>query len=106
MPKRLSVDPHAMNQAATTVTSSGDEMATSHTSASSRISSASLGWAGRSTEALTARAARWDSRNKVLVARIENHANNIRVSAAEFADADESHREVLSNLASGLPISE
>lgn len=106
MPKRLSVDPHAMNQAATTVTSSGDELATSHTAANSRISSASLGWAGRSADALTARAARWNSRNKVLVARIEDHATNIRVSAAEFAQADDLHRDLLRNVASGLPNSE
>jgi WXG100 family type VII secretion target len=106
MPKRLSVDPHAMNQAATTVTGSGDDFSTSHTAARSRISSASLGWAGRSADALTTRVARWDSRIKVLVARIEDHANNIRISAAEFAHAEDRHREMLRNVAMGLPDSE
>ncbi|MGB3483509.1 MAG: WXG100 family type VII secretion target [Mycobacterium sp.] len=98
MPKRLSIDPQALHHAATTVTARGDELATSHTAASSRISSAGLGWAGRSAEALGTRAAQWDSRNKALQARIDSHAANIRASATSFAQADAKHGAMLRSL--------
>lgn len=103
MPKRLSVDPHAMNQAAATVIGHGDELATGHAAASARISSAHLGWVGRSADALANRATAWDSRAEALQARIENHANDIRASAAAFAEADDKHSGMLRHVTSKLP---
>ncbi|WP_199255660.1 WXG100 family type VII secretion target [Mycolicibacterium mengxianglii] len=103
MPKRLSVDPHALNHAATTVAARGDEWVSGHAAASSRISSARLGWTGRSADALAGRAAKWDSRAKALQHQIENHANDIRVTATSFTQADENHSTVLRNVAAGLP---
>jgi uncharacterized protein YukE len=95
MPKRLSVDPQTLNRAATTVTAGGDELATSYMAASSRISSASLGWAGRSADVLATRASEWDSRAKALQARIEHHANDIRASATAFTQAEDKHSTML-----------
>lgn len=101
MPNRLSIDPQALRQAATTVTGSGDDLATNHDAASSRISSAGLGWTGRSAGALSVRATEWAARNKALQVRIQNHANNIRTTAAEFARADDTHSTMLHNPPNG-----
>ena len=106
MPKRLSVDPDSLNCAAAAVTGCGDELAAGQAAASSRISSARLGWTGHSADALTRRAAEWDRRSKALLGRIEKHANDIRTSATTFAQAEDEHGLMLRNVSAGLPIPE
>jgi WXG100 family type VII secretion target len=106
MPKHLSVDPDSLNHAAAAVTGWGDELAAGQATASSRISSARLGWTGCSADALTTRTTEWDRRAKALQHRIEKHANDIRTSATTFAQAEDQHGLMLRNVAAGLPIPE
>ncbi|WP_059015757.1 WXG100 family type VII secretion target [Mycobacterium sp. M26] len=103
MAKKLSVDVDALTHAATKVTGQGDDVHTSHATASTRISAAEGGWAGRSAQALANRVAAWNTRTAELVTRIGDHGQGMHTSATEFTAHEERSSDELRHVASQLP---
>ena len=103
MPKKFSVDTEALGQSATKVTGHGDDLHASHTTASTRISGAEGGWAGRSAEALASRVAKWNTRTTQMVTNIGDHAQGMHTSAAAFDANEQQSSDKLRDVASQLP---
>jgi uncharacterized protein YukE len=103
MTGRLCVDVDGLIQSATWVTGHGDDLQASHAAASTRISAAAGGWAGRSAQALADRVVIWDARTAEIVATIGDHAGKMRTSATAFQTNEDGSAEILYDVASRLP---
>jgi WXG100 family type VII secretion target len=103
MADKLSVDTDALRQSATKVTGHGDDLQSSHATASTRISGAQGGWAGTSAQALADRLAKWNARTTELVTTIGDHAQGMHTSATGFQDTEDDSAEKLNRIASQLP---
>ncbi|MGY4712693.1 WXG100 family type VII secretion target [Mycolicibacterium sp. CBM1] len=103
MPAKLSVDLDALRQSATKVTGHGDDLHASHTTAGTRISGAQGGWAGKSSQALANRVAKWNTRTTELVAKIGDHAQGMHTSATHFQTTEQDNAQALRDVASQLP---
>jgi|EndMetStandDraft_8_1072994.scaffolds.fasta_scaffold112037_2 WXG100 family type VII secretion target len=103
MAAKLSVDIDALKQSATKVTGHGDDLQTSHTTASSQISGAASGWAGTSAQALANRVAKWNTRTTELVTNIGDHAQGMHTSATGFTTNEQHSGQELRDVATQLP---
>ena len=83
---------------AVAVTGHGEDLATRHQAADSRIDAAAPGWTGRSAAALHARAARWAEVSTALVTRIGEHAQDLHTCAVVYRCTEEDRASLLSNL--------
>lgn len=81
----LEVSVEGLQAAAAAVTGLGEDMALAHNRSDGRVEGALPGWRGRSAAALATRAALWAEASRVLLARLGEHAEALRTSAAEFS---------------------
>jgi WXG100 family type VII secretion target len=82
--------------AAAAVSGLGEDLATAHASTQARMEAALPGWRGLSAVAVAERLADWASVTTVLLGRLGEYAQALRVSAAAFADAEQRAKDALS----------
>lgn len=77
------------------VTGHGEDVATIHAAATSRIEAAQSGWQGASALAMTALSAQWVATTTALVSRLSDHAQGLLASAQGFAEMEQRHSHQL-----------
>lgn len=78
---------------AMSVTTTGEKVATEHTSSDARISAAHAGWVGSSADALAARMERWSATSGTLVRRLSDHAQGMHDAAHAYAANEDARVE-------------
>lgn len=77
------------------VTGHGEDVATRHASADSRIDGAQAGWQGLSAAAMTARSQGWLATTAALLSRLSDHAQGLHTSAEGFAEMEQHSSQAL-----------
>jgi WXG100 family type VII secretion target len=95
MAMNLTVNLEHLATSAAQVTSSGEDLATSHLSADNRIAAAQGGWTGRSAEALARRAPRWTADSTALVTQLGNNAQHLSTCGQVYATMETHHAQQL-----------
>lgn len=77
------------------VTGHGEDVATKHAAAASRIEAAQAGWQGASALAMTALSQQWLASTSALLTRLVEHAQGLHNSAVGFAEMEQHHSQML-----------
>ncbi|TGD90458.1 hypothetical protein BayCH28_00890 [Mycolicibacterium sp. CH28] len=80
---------------ATAVIGHGEDVATTHAAAASRIDAALTGWHGDSSLAMSALSEQWVRTTAALLSRLSDHAQGLHASAEGFAEMERRHSEAL-----------
>ncbi len=81
------------------VTGHGEDVATKHAAATSRIEVAQAGWQGASALAMSALSDQWVATTAALVTRLSDHAQGLHNSAQGFAEMEQRHSQLLEQAA-------
>ncbi|MGY4709205.1 WXG100 family type VII secretion target [Mycolicibacterium sp. CBM1] len=79
----------------TAVTGHGEDVASTHAVAASRIDAAQGGWQGASAQAMTVLAEKWVATTSALVNRLSDHAQGLHASALDFVEMEQRHSQAL-----------
>ena len=91
----LQVDIGEVAASATAVIGHGEDVATAHAAAASRIDAALAGWHGASALAMSALSEHWLMTTGALLSRLSDHAQGLHASAEGFAEMELRHSEAL-----------
>ncbi|WP_328352738.1 WXG100 family type VII secretion target [Mycobacterium sp. NBC_00419] len=91
----LRVNIEQLAASGTAVTGHGEDVATKHAAAASRIDAAQAGWQGASAAAMELLAAQWVGTTSALVTRLSDHAQGLHTSAQGFAEMEQRNSQAL-----------
>jgi WXG100 family type VII secretion target len=77
------------------VTGHGEDVATKHAAAATRIETAQGGWQGASALAMTALSEQWVATTATLVSKLSDHAQGLHTSAQGFAEMEQHNSQAL-----------
>ncbi|WP_445169308.1 WXG100 family type VII secretion target [Mycolicibacterium sp. Dal123E01] len=77
------------------VTGHGEDVATEHAAAATRIDAAQGGWQGTSALAMTVLSEQWVATTSTLVGRLSDHAQGLHTSAQGFAEMEQHNSQEL-----------
>ncbi|WP_167104981.1 WXG100 family type VII secretion target [Mycobacterium sp. DL592] len=91
----LRVNIEQLAASGTAVTGHGEDVATTHAAAASRIDAAQAGWQGASAAAMALLSEQWVATTTALVTRLGDHAQALHASANGFADMEQRNSQAL-----------
>lgn len=77
------------------VTGHGEEVATKHCAADSRMERARGGWQGQSAASMSLRMTAWSATTTALLTRLSDHAQGLHTCAQQFWSMEERHADAL-----------
>ncbi|KDE97478.1 hypothetical protein Y900_000670 [Mycolicibacterium aromaticivorans JS19b1 = JCM 16368] len=80
---------------AAAVVGHGEDVATAHEAAASRVDAALTGWHGASALAMSALSDQWLTTTAALLNKLSDHAQGLHASAEGFAEMEQRHSEAL-----------
>ncbi|MCV7225880.1 WXG100 family type VII secretion target [Mycolicibacterium komossense] len=98
MADKLFVDPEGLRTSAVQVQSHSDDLAIGHTTANTRVSSASGGWSGQSAQSLNAWATKLKTQSAALVTKIDNHSRQMHTAVHTFTSTEEQRANELTKI--------
>ena len=91
----LRVNIEQLASSGTAVNNHGEDVATKHAAAATRIDAAQAGWQGASAAAMALLSEQWESKTSALVTRLSDHAQALHASANGFAEMEQRNSQAL-----------
>ena len=91
----LRVNIESLAASGRTVAGHGEDVASKHAAAASRIDAAQVGWQGASALAMTARSEQWLASTSALLTRLSDHAQGLHTSALGFGEMEQRNSQAL-----------
>lgn len=91
----LRVNIEQLAASGTAVNNHGEDVATKHAAAASRIDAAQAGWQGASAAAMALLSDQWVATTSALVTRLSDHAQGLHASAQGFTEMEQRNAQAL-----------